>query len=130
METRVNEAQLTDTTLVHKHEQQALKVNHKRKGKENAKHKITRQYVIKEETKVLGIKPLCCPLSGNRSTRQSVGIHGLASDLPSLIDLMYLSPPSSYSNMASQNRALSSSPDPAIHPIASTKPHWFLLAIP
>ena len=35
-ETRVNEARLTDTTLVHKHEQQALKVKHKSKRKDNA----------------------------------------------------------------------------------------------
>ena len=42
---------------------------------------------------------------------------------------MYLSPPSSYSNKASQNHVLSSSPDLAIHPIASAKPHRLLLAI-
>ena len=35
---------------------------------------ITRQCVIEEETEELGEKPLNCPLSGNRSTRQSVGI--------------------------------------------------------
>ena len=34
METRVNEAQSTDTTLVHKHEQQTIKVKHKSKGRE------------------------------------------------------------------------------------------------
>ena len=34
MKTRVNEAQLTDTTLVHKHEQQTIKVKHKSKGRE------------------------------------------------------------------------------------------------
>ena len=33
-ETRVNEAQTTDTTLVHKHEQQTIKVKHKSKGRE------------------------------------------------------------------------------------------------
>ena len=33
---RVNEAQLTDTTLVHKDEQHTLKVKHKSKGRENA----------------------------------------------------------------------------------------------
>ena len=32
--------------------------------------------VIEEETEELGEKPLRRPLSGNRSTRQSVGIHG------------------------------------------------------
>ena len=34
---------------------------------------------------------------------------------------MYLNPPSSYSNKASQNRVLSSFSDPAIRPIASAK---------
>ena len=58
-------------------------------------------------------KPLCRPLSGNRSTRQSVGIHELARDPPSLIYPMYLSPPSSYSNKATRNHVLSSSLDPA-----------------
>ena len=43
---------------------------------------------------------------------------------------MHLSPPSSYSNKAFRNRVLSSSSDPAIRPIASAKPHQFLLAIP
>ena len=51
---------------------------------------ITRQCVIKEEIEDLSEKPLRHPLSGNQSTRQSVGIHGLARD-----------PPSSYSNKAS-----------------------------
>ena len=37
---------------------------------------ITPRRVIKEETEELGEKPLCHPLSGNRSTKQSVGIHG------------------------------------------------------
>ena len=41
---------------------------------------ITRRYVIEEETEELGEKPPRCPPSGNRSTRQSVGIHGLARD--------------------------------------------------
>ena len=53
------------------------------------------------------------PPNGNRSTRQSVGIHGLAKDPSNLIYPLYLSPPSSYSNKASRNRVLSSSPDPA-----------------
>ena len=70
-----------------------------------------RRCVIEEETEELSENPLRHPSSGNRSTRQSVGIHGLARDPPSLIYLMYLSPPSSYSNMASRNRVLSSSPD-------------------
>ena len=74
---------------------------------------ITRQCVIEEEIEELGEKPFCYPPSGNRSTRQLVGIHGLAKDPPSLIYLLYLSPPSSYSNKASRNRVLSSFPDPA-----------------
>ena len=36
METRVNEAQTTDTTLMHKHEQQIIKVKYKSKWRENA----------------------------------------------------------------------------------------------
>ena len=63
---------------------------------------ITRRCVIEEETEELGEKPLHRPPSGNRFTRQSVGIHGLARD-----------PPSSYSNKSSRNYVLSSSPDPA-----------------
>ena len=43
---------------------------------------------------------------------------------------MYLSPPSSYFNKASQNRVLSSFPNPAIRPIASAKPHRLLLTNP
>ena len=74
--------------------------------------KITRRCVIEEETEELGEKPLRRPPSGNRSTRQSVGIHGLARDPPSLIYSLYLSPPSSYSNKASRNRVLSSFLDP------------------
>ena len=92
----------------------------KRVRKKDAKTKTTQRCVIEEETKVLGVKPLHCLPSGNQSIRQSVGIHGLARDPPSLIYLMYLSPPSSYSNKASWNRALSSSSDPAtssmLHP--------------
>ena len=75
---------------------------------------ITLQCIIEEETEELSEKPLLRPSSGNRFTRQSVGIHGLARDSPSLIYPMYLSPPSFYSNKASRNRVLSSFPDPAI----------------
>ena len=74
---------------------------------------ITRRCVIEEKIEDPNEKPLRRPPSSNRSTRQSVGIHGLARDPPSLIYPMYLSPPSSYSNKASWNRVLSSSPDPA-----------------
>ena len=81
---------------------------------------ITRRCVIEEETEELGEKPLRRPPSGNRSTRQSIEIHGLVRNPPSLIYPLYLSPPSSYSNKASRNRVLSSSPDPAtsymLHP--------------
>ena len=37
---------------------------------------ITSRRVIEEETEELGEKPLRGPPSGNRSTSQSVGIHG------------------------------------------------------
>ena len=81
---------------------------------------ITPRRVIEEETEELGEKPFRRPPSGNRSTRQLVGIHGLARDPPSLIYPMYLSPPSSYSNKTSRNCILSSSPNPAtssmLHP--------------
>ena len=72
---------------------------------------ITCQCVIKEKTEELGEKPLHRPLSGNRSTKQLVGIHGLARDTPSLIYPLYLSPPNFYSNKVSQNHVLSSSPN-------------------
>ena len=90
---------------------------------------ITRQFVIEDETKELGEKPLRRPPSSNRSTKQLVRIHELARDPPSLIYLLYLSPPSSYSNKASRNRVLSSSSDPALHPIASAK-SWLLPMLP
>ena len=81
---------------------------------------ITHQCVIEEETEELGEKPLRRSPSGNRSTRQLVGIHGLARDPQSLIYPLFLSLPSFYSNKASRNRILSSSPDPAtssmLHP--------------
>ena len=85
----------------------------KRVGKKDANTKTTQWCVIEKETEVLSVKSLHRPPSGNQSTRQSVGIHGLARDPPSLIHPMYLSPPSSYSNKASWNRVLSSSPNPA-----------------
>ena len=97
----------------------------KRVVKKDANTKTTQRCVIKEETEVLGVKPLRHPPSSNRSTRQSVVIHGLARDRLSLIYLLYLSPPSSYSNKVFQNRVLSSSLDPAIHLIASAK-SWLL----
>ena len=97
----------------------------KRVGKMDANTKTTQRCVIEEETEVLVVKPLRHPPSGNQSIRQLVGIHGLARDPPSLIYPMYLSPPSSYSNKAFRNHVLSSSPDPANHPIASAKT-WLL----
>ena len=60
---------------------------------------ITRRCVIEEETEEFSEKPLHRPPSGNRFTRQSVGIHELVKDLPSLIYSMYLSSPSFYSNV-------------------------------
>ena len=74
---------------------------------------ITRRCVVEEETEELVEKPLRRPPSGNRSTRQSVRVHELARDLPSLIYPLYLSPPNSYSNKASRNRILFNSLDPA-----------------
>ena len=84
----------------------------KRVGEKDANTKTTQRCIIEEETKVLSVKPLHRPLSDNRSTRQSVEIHGLARDPPSLIYSLYLSLPSSYSNKASRNHVLSSSPNP------------------
>ena len=101
----------------------------KRVGKNDANTKTTQRCVIEEETEVLDLKPLRHPPSGNQSIRQLVGIHGLARDPPSLIYPMYLSPPSSYSNKAFRNHVLSSSPDPANHPIASAKT-WLLPMLP
>ena len=66
---------------------------------------------------------------GNRSTRQLVGIHGLARDPPSLIYPMHLSHPSSYSNKASRNHVLSSFLDHTICSIASAKA-WLLPMLP
>ena len=83
------------------------------KCKRRMQTQITRRCVIEEKTEELGEKPLCRPPSSNRSTRKSVGIHGLAKCPPSLIYPLYLSPLSSYSNKASRNRVLSSSSDPA-----------------
>ena len=85
----------------------------KRAGKKDANTKTIQQCVIEEETEVLGVKSICHPPSGNQSTRQSVGIYGLARNPPSLIYPLYLNPPSSYSNKTSWNNVLSSSPDPA-----------------
>ena len=73
----------------------------KRVGKKDANTKTTQRCVSEEETKVLSVKPLRRPSSDNRSTRQSVEIHGLARDPPILIYSPYLSLPSFYSNKAS-----------------------------
>ena len=82
---------------------------------------ITPRRVIEEETKEVSEKPLRRPPSDNRSTRQLVGIYGLARDPPSLFYPLYLSPPSFYSNKASRNHVLSSSMEPTIRLIASAK---------
>ena len=85
----------------------------KRVGKKDVNTKTAQRKKSREEkTEVLGVKPLRRPPSGNRSTRQSVGIHGLARNPPSLIYPLYLSPPNSYSNKAFRNRVLSSPLDP------------------
>ena len=83
----------------------------KRVRKKDANTKTTQRCVIEEEIEIFSVKPLHRPPSDNRSTRQSIGIHELARDPPSLIYPMYLSSPSSYSDKASQNHVLSSSPD-------------------
>ena len=67
---------------------------------------ITPTRVIEEETEELDEKPLRRPPNGNRSTKQSIGIHELARDLPSLIYLIYLNPPNSYSNEVTPNLCL------------------------
>ena len=85
------------------------KMKCKRVGKKNANTNNTPMCYRRGNRRIE--KPLCHPPSGNRSTRQSVGIHGLAGSPPSLIYPLYLSPPSSYSNKASRNRVLSSSLD-------------------
>ena len=90
---------------------------------------LTRRCVIEEETEELSEKPLCHPPSGNRSTKQSVRIHELARDPPSLIYPLYLSLPSSYSNKASRNCILSSSPNPATSSMFIYHP-WFLPMLP
>ena len=90
---------------------------------------ITRRCVIKEEIEELGEKPLHRLPSGNRSTRQSVGIYGLARDPPSLIYPLYLSPPNSYSNKASRNHVLSSSLEPATSSMLHLSP-WLLPMLP
>ena len=79
----------------------------KRVGKKDVNTKTTQRCVIEEETEILGVKSLRRLPSGNRSTRQSFGIHELARDPPSLIYPMYLNPPSSYFNKASRNCVLS-----------------------
>ena len=95
----------------------------KRLGRKDANTKTTQRCVIEEETEVFDVKPLCRPPSSNRSTRQSVGIHGLARDPPSLIYPLYLSPLSSYSNKASRNRVLSSSSDPTTSSMLHLQQH-------
>ena len=75
----------------------------KRVGKKDANTKTIQRCVIKEETEVLGVKPLRHPPSSNRSTRQSVVINELARDPPSLIYPMYVSPSSFYSNEVTLN---------------------------
>ena len=50
-----------------------MKANRVRKKDANTKR--TQRCVIEEETEALTVKPLCCPPSDNRSTKQSVRIH-------------------------------------------------------
>ena len=60
----------------------------KRVRKKDANTKTTQQCVIEEESKVLSVKPLRRSLSGNRSIRQSVRIHGLVRDPPRFLRTM------------------------------------------
>ena len=84
----------------------------KRVGKKDANTKTTQRCVVEEKIEVLDVKPLHHPLSDNRFTRQSVGIHELVRDPASLIYPMYLNPPGFYSNKATRNYILSTSPNP------------------
>ena len=88
---------------------------------------ITHRFVIEEETEEQ--KNLFATLQMVIDPLEISWDIGLARDPPSLIYPLYLSPPSSYSNKASQNHVLSSSPDPAIHPIVSAK-SWLLPMLP
>ena len=84
---------------------------------------------------------LMCYRRGNRSTRCKTSPSGkaihqtiswdtqIAKAPLNQIYPMHLSPPSSYFNKISRNRVLSSSLDPAIRPIASTKA-WLLPMLP
>ena len=99
------------------------KMKCKRVGKKNANIDNTPMFYQRGNRRTRR-KPLRLPPSDNRSTRQLVRIHGLAKDPPSLIYLLYLSPPSSYSNKATRNRVLSSSPDP----VTSSMLHLLSLA--
>ena len=87
------------------------KMKCKRVGKKNANIDNT-DVLSKRKLKNLAKNLFAAPPSDNRFIRQSIGIHGLARDRPSLIYPLYLSPPSSHSNKASRNRVLSSSLDP------------------
>ena len=88
------------------------KMKCKRVWKKNANIDNTSMYYQRGNRRTRR-KPLHHPPSSNRSTRQLVGIHGLARDPLSLIYPLYLSPPISYSNKASRNYVLSKSLDPA-----------------
>ena len=78
----------------------------KRVGKKDANTNTTQRRVIKEETEVLGVKPLRRPPSDNRFTKQSVWIQELARDPSILIYPLYLSPLSFYSNEVTPNLCL------------------------
>ena len=78
----------------------------KRVGNKYVNTKTTQRCVIEDEIEVLDIKPLCRPPSSNRSARQSIEIHELTRDPPSLIYLLYLNHPSSYSNEIMPNLCL------------------------
>ena len=97
--------QTTDnTTLSHIHPLLTIK----------EKFKIPLRCVIEEETKELGEKLFCDLSSRNWSTRELSWSTWITKDPSSLIYPMYLSPSSSYYQLASQNLVFSSFPDSTI----------------
>ena len=73
-------------------------------------------------------RKISLPPSSGKSIYQTISWDTrIAKDPSSLIYPMHLSHPNSYSNKTSRNRVLSSSLDPTIRPIASTKPQLLLM---
>ena len=93
---------------MYKYEQQTIKIKHKSKG---------REIQPQDNTKT-------CYQRGNLRTRRKTSLWPSKSKS---IYPMYLNPPSSSYQWTSRSHVFSSFPNPAILPIASTKPHWLLL---